>query len=146
MLSFVGLNAELFISITCDCNSKSWYAQYTVNVVIMNSMKIKLLEWRCILLHRLHKWNVPDIKHVAAISMTALKFVPYSCINIDVHNSIKTFCSECLSCYVVTHYADIWRCLQVNLFYKWLHFLFQDTLCNTLYNYNTNYQTAYNTT
>ena len=41
-LFFVGLHAELFIFRTCDCNSKFWYTQYTVNVVIMNSMKIKL--------------------------------------------------------------------------------------------------------
>jgi len=44
---------------------------------------------------RLHKCNITDIQHVAAKSMTALKFLPHSCINIDVHNSIKTFCSEC---------------------------------------------------
>jgi len=67
---------------------------------------------------RLHKCDVTDIQHVAAISITALKFVPYSCININVHNSIKTFCSECFKLYGVTHYADISRCLQVNLFYK----------------------------
>jgi len=45
---------------------------------------------------RLHKCDITDVQHAAAISMIALKFVPYSCcININVHNSMKTFCSEC---------------------------------------------------
>jgi len=47
---------------------------------------------------RLHECDINDTQHVAAISTTALKFVPYSCINTDVHNSIKTFHSECFSC------------------------------------------------
>ena len=66
---------------------------------------------------RLHKCGITDIQHAAAKSMRALKFVLYSCININLHNTIKTFCSECFKLYVETHQADIWRCLQVNHFY-----------------------------
>jgi hypothetical protein len=56
---------------------------------------------------RLHKCGITDIQHAAAKSMRALKFVLYSCININLHNTIKTFCSECFKLYVETHQADI---------------------------------------
>jgi len=107
MQSFVGLHAELFIFVTCDCNSKSLVC--TIHSKCCNNelhenkavrMKMHLAT------QKLHKCDITDIHHIAAISMTALKFVPCSFINIDVHNSIKTFCSKCFKLYVVTHYAD----------------------------------------